>query len=173
MSPKKKSKYKIGQFIIHHQFGVGEISNITEKGLGEDRKLFYKVKTKKNTYWLPVGNEDSNRIEPLRDKKQFEKALDIIASKPKKIAKNHNSRKTEIRERWNDGSLESRARLLRDLNGRAIRKHLNFYERQTLKDIRTQMIDEWVLVKPSLERKEAKKRIQCAMKESAKKVRVE
>lgn len=170
MSPRRKSKYKIGQFIIHHQFGVGEIKDITEKGLGEDRKLFYKVKTKKNTYWLPVGNEDNDRVEPLRNKKQFNEALAILSAKPEKIAKNHNSRKTEIREHWNDGSLESRARLLRDLNGRAKRKSLNFYERQMLKDIRSQLIDEWVLIKPSQDRKEAKKCIQQALKESAKKV---
>jgi RNA polymerase-interacting CarD/CdnL/TRCF family regulator len=166
MATKIKSKYKIGDWIVHHQFGIGEIKDILEKGLDENRKTFYKVQTKKNTYWLPVGEEDSDRIEPLRNKKTFKHALAILAEKPEKIAKNHKSRKKQIQERWKEGDLESRARLLRDLNGRDNRKSLNFNERQMVKKIRTQFIDEWLLVDHSLDRKEAKEKIYKALKES-------
>lgn len=171
MTSKAKNKFKIGQWLVHHHFGVGEIKSIKEKGLGDDRKTFYEVKTKKNTYWLPVGEEDSSRVEPLRNKKDFKEALDILAEKPKKIAKNHSTRTNQISERWKEGTIESRAQLMRDLNGRSNRKSLNFNERQLLKNIRTQFIDEWLLVKPSLDRKEAKKMIQQALKESAQKDR--
>jgi RNA polymerase-interacting CarD/CdnL/TRCF family regulator len=171
MAPRIKSKYKIGEWLVHHQFGVGEIKDIVEKGLDEDRKTFYKVQTKKNTYWLPVGEENTDRVEPLRHKKNFKSMLEILAAKPEKIATNHKSRQKEIQERWNEGSLESRTRLMRDLNGRLNRKTLNFNERQTLKRIRTQFIDEWLLVDSNLDRKEAKKRVQEALNESAQKDR--
>lgn len=172
MAPRVKSKYKIGEWLVHHQFGVGEIKDITEKGLGEDRKTFYKVQTKKNIYWLPVGEEDSGRIEPLRTKKVFKTMLEILAAKPEKIASNHKSRNKEIQERWKEGTLESRVRLMRDLSGRLNRKTLNFNERQLLKKIRTQFIDEWLLVEPKLDRKDAKKMVQEALKESSQKDRM-
>lgn len=169
MTSKVKQKFKTGEWIVHQYHGVGEIKGILEKGLNEDRKTFYKIKTKKNTYWLPVGAEDSDRIEPLRNKKDFKHALKILAEKPEKIAKSHKSRKKLIHERWKDCDLESRASLLRDLNGRLNRKHLNFDERQTYKRVRGQFIDEWLLVDPSLSQKEAQKAIQQALKESIRK----
>ena len=171
MAPRIKSKYKVGKWLVHHQFGVGEIKDIVEKGLGEDRKTFYKVQTKKNTYWLPVGEEENDRVEPLRNKKDFKATLEILATKPEKIATSHKSRQKEIQERWKEGSLESRTRLMRDLNGLLNRKTLNFNERQTLKRIQTQFIDEWLLVDPNLDRKEAKKRVQEALTKSSKKDR--
>lgn len=171
MAPRIKSKYKIGDWLVHHQFGVGEIKDIIEKGLEEDRKTFYKVKTKKNTYWLPVGDEDNDRVEPLRNKKEFNTMLEILAAKPEKIASNHKSRNKEIHERWKEGTLESRARLMRDLSGRLNRKSLNFNERQLLKKIQTQFIDEWLLVDPKIDGKEAKQKVQQALQESAKKDR--
>jgi len=169
MAPRIKNKYRIGEWLVHHQFGVGEIKDIIEKGLGEDRKTFYKVQTNKNIYWLPVSDEDSDRVEPLHNKKDFNAMLEILAAKPEKVAINHKSRSKEIHERWREGTLESRTRLMRDLSGRLNRETLNFNERQLLKKIQTQFIDEWLLVDPKLDRKEAKMMIQQALDESAQK----
>ena len=169
MARRIKNNYKIGKWLIHHQFGVGEIMDIVEKGLGEDRKIFYKVRTKKNIYWLPVGDEDNERVESLHNKKDFKAMLEILATKPELIATDHKSRQKEIKERWTEGTLESRARLMRDLNGLLNRKTLNFNERQMLKRIQTQFIDEWLLVDSSLDRKEAKQRVQEALTKSSQK----
>ncbi len=169
MTPEDKGKFTIGQWIIHHHFGVGKIKAIKEKGLGEERKAYYEVETKNNTYWLPVGDEGSNRVEPIRNKNDFKEALEILAEKPKEIDKNNKSRINSSDERWNEGTLESRARLLRDLNGQSNWKSLNFNERQLFNKIRSQFIEEWLLVKPSLDQNEAQQIIQQALLQSAEK----
>lgn len=165
MATRAKSKFRVGEYIVHHYYGVGQIEDILQKGLDEDRKVFYRIQTKTNTYWLPVGDEDSDRIDRLRDKKAFHKALNILTEDPQLISEDNKSRKKVIQDRWKEGNLDSRARLMRDLNYRRTGRLLNFDERQLLESIQNQFIDEWLLVDPSLNRSDAKKRIDRALEE--------
>ncbi|MCB2209963.1 hypothetical protein KQH62_03610 [bacterium] len=169
MASKKTAKFKVGDWLVHHYYGVGEVKGILEKGVDEDRQTFYKVKTNKIVYWLPVGEEDSDHIEPLRTKKDFKAALKTIAAKPEKLAKHHKARKKNINDRWKDGDLEARACLMRDLNGRLKRKKLNFNEKELFKKVQKHFINEWLLADDSITRKEARKQIKKALQESVKK----
>jgi RNA polymerase-interacting CarD/CdnL/TRCF family regulator len=171
MVSKKTARFKIGDWIVHHYYGVGEVKDILEKGVDEDRQTFYKVKTNKIVYWLPVGEEDSGHIEPLRNKKDFQAALKIIAAKPKRLSKHHKARKKNINERWKDGDLEARACLMRDLNGRLKRKKLNFNEKELFKKVQQHFINEWLLADKSMTRKEARQQLQQALQESVRRAR--
>lgn len=168
---RKKNKFNIGDLIVHYYYGVGEIKDILDKGVDDDRQTFYKVKTNKIVYWLPVVDEDSDHITPLRDKKAFDKALKVLAAKPEKLSKHHKARKKNINERWKDGDLEARARLMRDLNGRLKRKKLNFNEKELFKKVQQHFINEWLMAVKTLTRKEARQTIRKALEESVRKER--
>ncbi|MDY6874068.1 MAG: CarD family transcriptional regulator [Chloroflexota bacterium] len=171
MVSKKTAKFKVGDWIVHHYYGVGEVKGILEKGVDEDRQTFYKVKTNKIVYWLPVGEEDSDHIEPLRTKLDFQAALKTIAAQPERLAIHHKARKKNINDRWKDGDLKARARLMRDLNGRLKRNKLNFNEKELFKKVQKHFIDEWLLADATMTRKEAQKQLNEALQESVKKER--
>lgn len=173
MVAKKSLRFNIGDWIIHYYHGVGQVKDIVEKGLEGNEKTFYKVTTKDIDYWIPIEDEDSDHIEPIRTEQDFEEALKVLTSKPEPIANHHKSRKKKIHDRWLDGDLLSRAKLLRDLNGRLKLIKLSFSEKEVLKKVRSYFINEWLIVDSNLTRKKAKKKIRKALKIGVKEAKKE
>lgn len=173
MVAKKSLRFNIGDWIIHYYHGVGQVKDIVEKGLEGNEKTFYKVTTKDIDYWIPIEDEDSDHIEPIRTEQDFEEALKVLASKPEPIANHHKSRKKKIHDRWLDGDLLSRAKLLRDLNGRLKLIKLSFSEKEVLGKVRRYFINEWLIVDSNLTRKKAKKKIRKALKIGVKEAKKE
>lgn len=168
MVTKENSRFHIGDWIVHYFHGVGKVKDIVKKGLGENRQTFFKVSTKDIDYWIPVDGQDSDHIEPIRSKNKFEEALKLIASAPQPIGKHHKSRKKRIHDRWCDGSLTSRAELMRDLYGRLKLEKLSFSEKETLGKVRRYFINEWIITDKNLTRPVARKRLNQALKASVK-----
>jgi RNA polymerase-interacting CarD/CdnL/TRCF family regulator len=167
----ENSRFEIGDWVVHYYYGVGKVEDIVEKGLDGNEKIFYKVSTKDIDYWIPLEDEDSDHIEPIRSKKEFDQALKIIAEEPEPIAQHHKTRKKRIHDRWLEGSLESRAKLLRDLHGRLKLEKLSFSEKEMLEKVRQFYINEWITTDQSLTRKEARKKLRKALKAGVKKAR--
>jgi RNA polymerase-interacting CarD/CdnL/TRCF family regulator len=164
-------EFKIGDWVVHHYHGVGKIKDIVKKGIDGDEKTYYKVVTPKMKYWIPVKDETSNNIEPIRSKSEFEEMLQLLSQAPESIAKHHKSRKKRIHDRWSEGSLSSRAKLLRDLNGRYLTSRLSFNEKEMMKKIKRYLINEWVIADDAMTRALAKKKIKKALKESINKIK--
>jgi RNA polymerase-interacting CarD/CdnL/TRCF family regulator len=171
MVTKKSSRFEVGDWIVHYYHGVGQVKDVVEKGLDGNEKTFYKVSTKEIDYWIPIEDEDSDHIEPIRSKDDFEEALKILSSRPKPIAEHHKTRKKRIHDRWMDGNLLSRAKLLRDLNGRLKLEKLSFSEKEMLEKVRRYFINEWIIADSAMTRSKAKKEIRKALREGVKKVK--
>ena len=173
MVAKKNTRFNIGDWVVHYYHGIGQIKDVVEKGLDGNEKTFYKVTTKDIDYWIPIEDEDCDHIEPIRTKEDFKKALEVLASKPKPIAKHFKTRKKRIHDRWLEGNLESRAKLLRDLNGRLKLEKLSFSEKEMFKKVRNYYINEWIITDQNLSRKQAKKKIRGALRIGVKKAKEE
>lgn len=163
MVTKELTKFHVGDWIVHYYHGVGKVIGVVEKGLADNRQKFYKVSTKEIDYWLPYDNVDVDHIEPLRTKQDFEEALKILTKPPRTIAEHHKSRKKRIHERWLQGDLVSRAKLMRDLNGRLKFEKLSYNEKEMLEKVRKYFINEWVIADRTLNRKKAKTKIKKAL----------
>ena len=146
MDDKKKLRFKIGDWIVHHFHGVGKVRDIEEKGLDGEKNTFYKVTTKEIDYWIPIENEDRDHLEPIRSKADFDCAMEILTQAPEPFSDHPQSRKKQIQEKWQDGCLLSRAELIRDLNGRMVQDHLNFEEKEMLEKAISDFVNEWTIV---------------------------
>ncbi len=164
MAIEQKPRFKIGDYIVHTSYGVGKVEDIIEKVLDNDRQAFYKISTKEIEYWLPMDNQDSDHIKPIRNKQAFEKALKILSMAPELSELTRNARINLIHDRWLDGSLEGRAKLLRDLNGRHNAGKLNYQEKQMLDKVRRFFVREWILADPSLTEAQAEGLMNKALK---------
>lgn len=171
MAVKDSTRFEIGDWVVHYYHGVGKVKDIVEKGLEGNEKTFYKVSTKEIDYWIPMEDEDTDHIEPIRSKKDFENALKIIEQAPEPIAQHHKTRKKRIHDRWREGDLPSRAELLRDLNGRLKLEKLSFSEKEVFEKVRRYFINEWVITDETLTRAQAKKRLKKSLKVGVKKAK--
>jgi RNA polymerase-interacting CarD/CdnL/TRCF family regulator len=152
MKKKKESRFSVGDWIVHYFHGIGQVEAIVQKGLAGKRKTYYRVATEEMKYWLPIDEEDSEHIEPIRTKMEFEEAIKEFSTPPQPIAKHFKARKNLIHKRWLDGDLLSRARLIRDLAGRNHLKRLSFNEKEILETLEKYFVDEWLVADPDLTR---------------------
>lgn len=169
---KDNNRFEIGDWIVHYYYGIGRVKDIVEKGLEDNKNTFYKVSTKEIDYWIPIDREDSDHIEPIRTKKDFENAYEILSQPPKPIGKHHKTRKKRIHDRWLEGNLNSRAKLIRDLHGRLKLEKLNFSEKEMFEKVKRFYVAEWVIADSSMTRKEARNKMNIALKEGVKKAKL-
>jgi len=163
MAANKALRFKIGDWIVHNNYGVGEVVDIVEKVLDGQPGTFFKVSTQDIDYWLPSDKADADHITPIRSEKEFDQALQIISEPPVKMSEPPSRHKRLIYERWLDGSLAARAALIRDLHGMDRIKKLSYDEKKTYDRAEIFFLNEWIISDPSLTISTAKKRLKDAL----------
>ena len=161
--------FKKGEYIVHHRYGVGEVEGIDKKLLEGEKQIFYRVKTSEMTYWLPVSVDHTSDIRKVSSSSTFHSVLSLIRKKPEKIAKHHRSRTDKIKSRASDLALTTKARIMRDLYGRQVKKNLNFQDQMTLDKLKKQFAAEWVVAE-DIDQLEAMRKLEEALFESASKI---
>lgn len=169
MAAKKALRFKIGDWIVHYSYGVGEVVDIQDKVLDGHLDTFFKVSTPDIEYWLPSEKADAEHITPLRSKKEFDQAIQIISKPPNLTSDPPSSHRRLINERWQDGSLPARAALIRDLHGMNNVKKLNYDDKRAYDKAEVFFINEWIISNPSLSKSTAKQKLSEALKSSIQK----
>ena len=145
MSSKEESFSK-GDWIVHANYGVGQVKRKEKKVLEGDKKTFFRVKTFNGVYWLPVKNIAAPRIRRLASEYQIKKALSFIRKPPVKLPKDYKRRTKQITEALQDGSLYTMAKVIRDLHGRKVTVKLNQTDISLLEKITQRFLNEWSVV---------------------------
>jgi len=143
----QQSAYSKGDWIVHAHYGVGQVRGIEKKELDGEKKIFFRVKTFDGVYWLSVVRTDVEYIRPITSEHQIRRALTLIRRPPKKLPENHTKRNKLIIEAVRDPSLYSKARMIRDLNGKQRESKLNFTEEDAFLKMKKQLLTEWSVVK--------------------------
>jgi len=168
MVEKQALRFKIGDWIVHTSYGVGKVIDILDKDMDGCQETFFRVSTDDIEYWLPVEKAYAEHISPIRSERDFNQAIQIISTPPEPMSEPQNQYKRLINERWSDGSLPSRAALIRDLNGRNATKRLSYDEKETCNKAENSFIKEWIITVPSLTTTVARKRLNEALAMSLK-----
>ncbi len=155
-----------GDWIVHSSHGLGQITGMDTKDLLGDRKVFYVVKTDSVTYWLPVSESSSDRIRPVASSSKFDEAIKILTDQPKPLNENFRIRLAYIKEQMKDGSLLTKAALIRDMYARDIQKDVHINERKILDNLQKQFINEWAAA-CGINESEAQSQLRKALKESS------
>lgn len=161
--------FRKGEHIVHHRYGVGIVEGIDKKLLNGEKQTFYRVKTSEMTYWLPVSLDHVSEIRKVSSPSTFRSALSLIRRKPEKIAEHHRSRTDRIKNRASDLALTTKARIMRDLYGRQVKKNLNFQDQTILDKLKKQFAAEWVVAE-NIEQLEAMRKLEEALFISASKI---
>ena len=161
--------YSKGDWIVHANYGVGQVKGKDNKSLEGVKKTFLKVKTFNSIYWLPVTGLNVDHIRPLASKYQINRALTLIRKAPKEMDKDHKQRTKAISEAFADVSLYTKARMIRDLNARRITVHLNQSEVDAFDKMKKQLLNEWSVISEA-DMDELEEKLDKALQKSASKI---
>jgi RNA polymerase-interacting CarD/CdnL/TRCF family regulator len=135
--------YEKGDWIVHRQYGVGQIVSIEKKRLNQKSRRFYKVKTKNSTFWLPVEKAVNSRVDPLPSRNMIKQALAALKKPPRGMSKDVKKRQKKIKEVETEGSFVAVAKLVRDLTALRSKKRLNATEQRALERLTTRLLEPW------------------------------
>lgn len=143
---KKPESLAAGDWIVHAYYGIGQITKVETKAIGEDKAKYYRVDARNSTYFVPVKNVDPDRIRPLASDYKFRKAKKILKSDPENLPENHNDRRKYISEVVTNSEMDAAAELIRDLSFRKQVHGLNDYEQKVLENTEKMFIREWSII---------------------------
>ena len=135
---------KEGDWIVHREFGAGQVGKLVELKLGGEPRKYHKLKTSGADLWLPLDNCTSEWLRPLIDPSEFKKALKEISKPPADLPDNAATRKIYLAETTALSSPVEIGKVLRDLNGwRKQTNGLSGNELTVWKQFRTIFLAEW------------------------------
>ncbi|MEJ2758276.1 MAG: CarD family transcriptional regulator [Anaerolineales bacterium] len=148
-----------GDWIVHANYGLGQVKGEDKKMLAGEEKEYYKVKTRTATYWLPKNRVNADTIREVASEKRFEQALAEFKAEPEVMAKDFRTRRAKIAEIISTNSIVAFASLIRDLYYRRKQKNLNQNEKNALELLKTRFAREWS-VAHGIEESEALSRLE-------------
>lgn len=161
---KKPDSLSKGDWIVHAYYGIGRITKVETKTIGEDKAKYYRVDAKNSTYFVPVKNVDPERIRPLSSDYKLRKAKKILKSDPEIFPDNHNDRRKYISEFITKSEMAVAAELIRDLIFRKQNHNLNDFETKVLENTEKMFLREWAIIQ-NITEEEAFERYQKIMEE--------
>lgn len=135
--------FTIGDWIVHRQYGIGQIIKRETRTISGQTNEYFKVDTPDSTIWLPVSKLDTAWFRPIATPIEFQHALTIMSQPPLQMESNFISRKERILRVQTENSIESIARLIRDLWARQQQKSLSITEQRALKRLKERFVTEW------------------------------
>lgn len=143
---KKPNSLATGDWIVHAYYGIGQITKVVTRAIGEKKAKYFRVDARNSTYFVPVKNVDPERIRPLSSDYKFRKAKKILKSDPENLPEHHNDRRKYISEFVNNSDMDVAAELIRDLNFRKQVHGLNDYETKVLENTEKLFLREWAII---------------------------
>lgn len=138
-----KSHYTIGDWVVHRNYGIGQILSVESKSIGGQKVRCFKIQTIEGTYWASIQNMGNPRMRPLASQDQIQQALSEFIEEPPEAETDHQAWKKRIKQVQWEGSLIDVVKIIRDLTAKNDKKRLNDYETKALKRFTDLLIGEW------------------------------
>ena len=162
---KAEEMLKVGDWIVHSYHGIGQVQGYDTKTLGEEKRMYFIVKTPALEYWLPVTECRSEHLRKVSSSAMVNEAVRVLSSTPQEMDSDFRVRNKHIHDEQEKGSLLAKATLIRDLYTRKKIKGFSENENMVYEKLVKQFINEWTVIskiKPST----AQSKINQALKES-------
>lgn len=141
----QQQQWAAGKWIVHRQFGVGEILCREDKTISGETGEYFRVKTHDSMIWLPV-NDVSDDWRSILNEEEFGEVIEALKRPPQEMASHYQSRNGRINRARSQNDPLTSARLIRDLRGRWQREgKLRNIERDALRTLTRSLVQEWAL----------------------------
>ncbi len=140
-------QFKVGNFVVHPVYGVGQIVKIEEKQFSDVKAcLYYKITLSiRSTIWIPVEAQAVLGLRLATAKKDLDQYRHLLKSEPTALKKDHSKRQGELVKRLKEASFQVMCEVVRDLTALDGHKRLSATERTLLLKTRKSLSQEWAV----------------------------
>ena len=143
-TPRRKLRYKQGQYVVYPLHGVGLINVIEERPFQDQTLLYYiiYIEVSDMTVMVPVDKADGLGIRPIVEKRASNKALKLISEDYEPVPTDWKLRYQMNLDLLKSGSVTDIAKVVRTLYHRSKVKELPILERKLFDSALRLLIDE-------------------------------
>jgi CarD family transcriptional regulator len=140
-------QFKVGNFVVHPVYGVGQILKIEEKQFSDVKAcLYYKITLSiRSTIWVPVEAQTVIGLRLATTKKDLDQYRHLLKSQPVALMKDHSKRQGELSDRLKEASFQVMCEVVRDLTALDEHKRLSATDRTLLLKTRKNLSQEWAV----------------------------
>ena len=164
--------YSVDDWVVHTQYGVGQIERIEVKPIHGENTLCFKVKTNDCTYWFDTHDIDNPRIRSVASKDVITKIIKNLRSKSSRLDTDRKLWKQRIDEVQSNGDLISISIIIRDLSTQQVLRQLNQTEEDALDYFKDRLLREWASITKE-EMDQLRSSIHVYIQESQSKIKVD
>lgn len=135
--------FKVGDKVVHWNYGPGEILQVDEKEIGGQSQVYYIVQTRDLTLWVPVDEKGEHCLRYPTPAEEFTNLLEVLAGPGEPLPMDRYDRKIQLTERLKDRSLVTICEVIRDLTLHKNTKKMNDHDSLVLERSKIFLINEW------------------------------
>lgn len=135
--------FRVGDSVMHWTYGLGQVVGLEERVLSGKKNLYYVVKIRELTVWVPADGNLVNRLRPPTTPAGFKQLFAILASPGETLPDDRQERKVQLVDQLKDGRAETLCRVIRNLSAYQRVRPLNDNDQSLMKRTRDALIDEW------------------------------
>ena len=139
--------FKIGDWVVHCTYGLGQVLAIEERTFGEKITLYYMVKVSDLTIWVPADENLKSRLRFPTSESGFKKLLNTLSSPAEKLPDDYRLRNVHLHEMLKDGRAESLCKVIRDLAAYRHARSWSEHDSALMKRTQKSLIGEWSFIR--------------------------
>jgi RNA polymerase-interacting CarD/CdnL/TRCF family regulator len=138
--------FKIGERVVHPQYGVGHIAKLEDREFepGVTRR-YYEIAIPGSTLWVPVDLPTLG-LRKLAVKSEIERCRQILSARPAPLGEDARLRQSELSARLKEGTLTAQCEVVRDLSGFSAHKSVTGTIATFLRVTQDVLCQEWAAV---------------------------
>lgn len=140
-------QFKVGDFLVHPIYGLGDIVKIEEKRFAEiGARLYYEIALPTSTIWIPVEAQATVGLRSVTAKSDLDRYRDLLKSPPVPLNNDQPQRRhMELARRLKQGSFQVMCEVVRDLTALGWQKSLSPRDKAILQQTRERLCQEWAI----------------------------
>jgi RNA polymerase-interacting CarD/CdnL/TRCF family regulator len=135
-----------GDTVMHWTYGLGQIIGLEEREMFGSTTLYYAVRIKDLTVWVPSDKELKHRLRPPTSKSGFKELLAILANPGEPLPDDRQLRRIRLLELLRDGHTQSLCLIVSSLHAYQKVRPLNESDQSILKQAKNAFMGEWEFV---------------------------
>lgn len=145
--------FEIGSYVVCPGHGVGQITNVESKELGDEIKSFYIIKVITNGMTVMVPSDNKNGVRELVTESDIEDVFQLLTNHDVQVDNSTwNRRHREYLQKLKTGSLLEIADVLRSLFLLKVSKKLSFGERKMMDQCKELIVKEIAISTGTIEK---------------------
>ncbi len=138
--------FSVGQWIVHSQYGVGQIKKTEVMPLNGEQTECFMVQVKGGAFWFPTNTVENPRIRLVASQEIITKVIKNLRRKPGNLEKDKNYWNIQIKAVPSQGDLLTISPLIRDLSAQQSQKRLNDTQVRALSKFEERLLYEWSVI---------------------------